>query len=492
MRGTVARLSHDDGMTIVEVVVAVTILFIVLTGILGLITQNLNASMQAKQEAVFTNAVNSYVERVQAMPFEKVFVGTGGLESSETTQVGEYVIVLEPTVTPGPGGVPSLRTLTVTATITGPNGVARSMTTDVVVRNKESYITQAAKGPDVTWTVAVMPAQSEAVYGQFRTANTAVTTDDGALYIAMTAVAAADRVITRITVRADNGWPLRSATGAHEPLEIEWDPADGPQTYTLSSFVWNTLQEEMTNDDPVTMTRVMQDGVRTITLKVRDSAGAETTRTYMLLLDNHAPDQPAGLRYAVTAGGPALVWDSTSDGDMTVTTFRVGLRQQATTGVWPAFADASATGESYSVSPFSRYLGRVTAIGPPPLSRESTPTVMTESFITPPKATGTQKKNTLTLTVGAPTFKVTGLTYQWQSSTSTAGPWANISGATASTYTGTRTIGAYYRCVVGFTPGADYTGTASPTVVGLASSVVGPGLDLNGNTTVPLGEVWIP
>jgi hypothetical protein len=46
---------------------------------------------------------------------------------------------------------------------------------------------------------------------------------------------------------------------------------------------------------------------------------------------------------------------------------------------------------------------------------------------------------------------VTGLTYQWQSSTSSTGPWSNVTGATAATYTtpALTTAGiVYYRCNV--------------------------------------------
>lgn len=42
----------------------------------------------------------------------------------------------------------------------------------------------------------------------------------------------------------------------------------------------------------------------------------------------------------------------------------------------------------------------------------------------------------------------TGVTYQWQSASAAAGPWTNITGATASTYTTSQTVATYYRCNV--------------------------------------------
>ncbi|MGA1364652.1 MAG: hypothetical protein ACO31C_06890, partial [Schleiferiaceae bacterium] len=45
-----------------------------------------------------------------------------------------------------------------------------------------------------------------------------------------------------------------------------------------------------------------------------------------------------------------------------------------------------------------------------------------------------------------------GLTYQWQSSTSASGPWANITGATLGATTVSQTVDTYYRCEVTCTP----------------------------------------
>jgi hypothetical protein len=53
----------------------------------------------------------------------------------------------------------------------------------------------------------------------------------------------------------------------------------------------------------------------------------------------------------------------------------------------------------------------------------------------------------------------TGATYQWQSGTSSTGPWTNISGATAATYLLTYSAPTWYRCVV--TCGVN-AGTSNP------------------------------
>lgn len=46
------------------------------------------------------------------------------------------------------------------------------------------------------------------------------------------------------------------------------------------------------------------------------------------------------------------------------------------------------------------------------------------------------------------TPNVSGLTFQWQSSTTSGGTYSNISGATTSTYTATQTTTMYYKCLV--------------------------------------------
>ena len=57
----------------------------------------------------------------------------------------------------------------------------------------------------------------------------------------------------------------------------------------------------------------------------------------------------------------------------------------------------------------------------------------------------------------------TGLTYQWQSSATASGPWTDIAGATAASYTLQQSADTYYQCVV--TCSAGSTGTSTPVLV---------------------------
>ncbi len=71
--------------------------------------------------------------------------------------------------------------------------------------------------------------------------------------------------------------------------------------------------------------------------------------------------------------------------------------------------------------------------------------------------------NAVTLTLQNATLGA-GVTYQWQSGTSSTGPWTNISGATASSLTSTPTATTWYRCQVTC---SGNTGTSAPVQVEL-------------------------
>lgn len=73
--------------------------------------------------------------------------------------------------------------------------------------------------------------------------------------------------------------------------------------------------------------------------------------------------------------------------------------------------------------------------------------------------------STTTLTVTGYTI-ATGITFQWQSAPAAGGPWTNISGATATTYTTPAlSTTTYYRCVVTCTNSGSSANTASVQVV---------------------------
>jgi hypothetical protein len=59
----------------------------------------------------------------------------------------------------------------------------------------------------------------------------------------------------------------------------------------------------------------------------------------------------------------------------------------------------------------------------------------------------------------------TGLTYQWESSTTASGPWTAIAGATTANYSLQQSVDTYYQCVV--TCSAGSTATSTPILVAM-------------------------
>lgn len=488
MRGASASVSRDDGMTLLEVMIAAVILFIVLTGVLSLIMQTLNMGRQSKEMAVFNNVVNSYIERVQAMPFDKVVVGggPGELTSVETTVAGEYTITITPIVTAG--STADLKKLVVNATITDAAGNVRTTSTDVVIRDKTNFLTKGVTGPVVTWTTASMPAEGEVVWGSTKASG-------GALWIAAEATAAEGLTISRVAITADNGWALQSTGGDDAIWDVDFE--DREQSWSLTGFAWNTLQRGIINAETLEEGYVIPDGLRTITIDVTDSDGGNSERTYTLLVDNHAPAKPGMPGMELRTVGPVVTWAHASDGTDPAGTYRLSLIRRAPDGimVWEPQPPVDVTSNVYSLDPFSRYVASVKAIGVPPNNRESEAAAQETSFITPPRATGTwdtasNGSGKATMSVSAPTFRILDTpVYSWRSSSSPNGPWTTVVGTAASltnvSYSGT----VYYRCFVTLTPGYDYTAVPTPKTT-FASSVIGP--TGGKKTSGTFQEQWLP
>ena len=79
-------------------------------------------------------------------------------------------------------------------------------------------------------------------------------------------------------------------------------------------------------------------------------------------------------------------------------------------------------------------------------------------------ATTTQVFAAGSTTLGIANIQPTGTTYQWQSSASASGPWANIGGATAATYVASPTAVTYYQCIV-TCAAASASATSTPIMI---------------------------
>ncbi|MHB1477459.1 MAG: type IV pilus modification PilV family protein, partial [Coriobacteriia bacterium] len=137
MRGVSEHVGRDEGMTLVEVVVAFAILFIIMTALLGLVGQTISMGSQATAMNVGTNAVNAYVERVRSLPFDDVF-------SVEATTVvtDDYAVTIVP-ASVVLGASDSLADMELEVTIRRGGEVVKAFSTTVVIRDRDQHLTDA-------------------------------------------------------------------------------------------------------------------------------------------------------------------------------------------------------------------------------------------------------------------------------------------------------------------------------------------------------------
>lgn len=492
MRGVWSHISSDEGMTLVEIMVAAAILFVILTGVLGLAGQSINTGLQSKQTAVFNNVVNSYIERVQGMDFDKVIVGdelNGELAPQKVVTVEDFTVVIKPTVVAG--ATASLKSLTVDATITRGSGQPSSMSTTVTIRDKENYLTQGIAGPVVVWQPG-MPAENEIVFGYQKASG-------GALYVSVKATASEGRTIRSVRITSDNGATLMDLLG--NPAEWRTEEIGSVQTWTTPLFNWNTLQEAVIDAETGETGPIIADGARTIKVRVEDSAGAFTERRYPLIVDNYAPPNPSAADIMVAISpeqGPVVTWELPLDGTTPPASTRLGLIQQDVSGTWGArTAFDGVSGNQYPLSPFSRYIVDVQAIGVSSDSysaRTSEVTQIPDSLVAPPLVSGTYSytgnRGSVSLAAPAPAFSVAAApTYTWYQAASENGPWTTVF-ATGQTVTSKAYTGAIYlRCAVTLTPSVDYDGAPAEQIT-LWSNVLGATPTSKGSGS--LESAWLP
>ena len=423
-------------MSILEIMIAAVVLFIILTGVLGLVGTTTLMGVDAKQRNVMVNALNAYVEKVQSLPFASVALTSGGgaLASVETTTVGEFTVTIRPTVVAGAND--ALKSLTVVIEVTAPNSRSSSFTTTVPIRDRAQFLTQANRTPETDPTIAFndafTPAQGAVVWG------TSCTGATGVLKIAVDATASDGRLINAVSFWIDDSYYAKDSAGAI----ASWNPAT--QTYSASSFVWNTLQTEQViqGDGSYLDVPIIADGMRTVVARVEDDEQIAVFTVRQMLVDNYAPGIPTidGTTTVITASSitntlATLTWPVANDGTTPADRYEVRLFRQPSTdtlttspfGRWPEVTGIGTPTENSlgltSLTAFSRYYPAVRALSPRGLASEYTagspifvtrPLITGTYAITSPKVPGVDPYNyTSTLTCAAPTFPTSSITYSW-------------------------------------------------------------------------------
>ena len=381
VRRAATRSARDDsGFTIVEIMMAIVILLIALTGVMSLMMANTYMNVSAKEKASLINEANSYIERVRKMNYNDIGTSSstpvGALAPYTVTSNG-YVITVTPTVSPMTDdhivntsnvpivGVLKRLSIVITAHRVGTTGPIVTYSTEAIIKKTDSGVNVAAQLPDISPT-SVTPAADDVIYGT-------------AVPIGAIANANGSGVTLSSVNFYCDGVPMVNQSGnlAQWPLTSA--------SYTASGFLWDTTA---VNEDGIALSA---DGSHTIKLEAWDSNGRQAWYQFTVIVDNSPPVWPTDgwiTAAPVSSTSMNLAWSSVYDGNSPVhhyelTTEKWGL--QGSTYAWgtPSPRDFSSASGVAVAEPFTRYRYTVTAVGPPTMNRKSSGNSSVEAISRP-------------------------------------------------------------------------------------------------------------
>jgi len=379
-RPATRSVRDDSGFTIIEIMMAIVILLIALTGVMSLMTANTYMNVSAKEKASLINEANSYIERVRKMNYDEIGTSSStpaGTLAQYTVTSNGYVITVTPTVTSFTDdhivnssnvpivGVLKKLTIVITAHRVGTTGPIVTYSTEAIIKKTDSGVNVAAQLPDISPTQTT-PAADDVVYGTS---------------VPIGAIANANGIgvtLSSVNFYCD-GVPMVDQAGniAQWPLTAA--------SYTASGFMWDTTA---VNEDGIALSA---DGMHTIKLEAWDSNGRQAWFQFNVVVDNSPPVWPTD--GWITAGpvnstAMNLAWSSVYDGNAPVhhyelTTEKWGL--QGSTYAWgtPSPRDFSTPSGVAITEPFTRYRYTVAAVGPPTLNRKSSGSSSVEAISRP-------------------------------------------------------------------------------------------------------------
>ncbi|MDZ4655513.1 MAG: hypothetical protein U1F44_06525 [Coriobacteriia bacterium] len=424
-------------MTLIEVVVAASILFIIMTGVLGLLGRTMMMGAEAKQINVTNNAVSSYIEWARSLPF----VTVASIEA--TTVVNEeYTVTIEPTVQDGDNA--ALKNVYLSVTTTRVDGFSKVSNLMVVIRDRDQHLTAATRSPGTDPKIRfVSPTPPDGTAVWLAGDGVSYWRDSGGtehqLTLQLETSAVSPRTVDEVSIWCDDAFTLEDMLGT----SAIWPT---PSWTTLpTSFAWNLNQLDVEGAPRV------DEGLRSVAVYVRDSAGVKVYDLRQYVVDNRAPDvAPSPLTYASPGSmSGALTWDPVLDGTSWAYGYEVELRRHDAGQItpdplvtWTLVSGYSGSATTFDVpaAPFTQYVAQVRAYSP--LGHQTDWTAIAP-FVTRPLLTGsyavvkTTTGNSKGWTV-TPTLSVTPPAFPtWEGSTSYA--WyagtTVVSTSTANTYT---------------------------------------------------------
>ena len=411
----------EDGMSVLEIVLAAFILFFVFTAMIGLVGATTRMGMNSKARVAMTNAVSSHMEWVRSLSFDEIAItGTtpdGVIEPTYTYTVDGFQVTIDNQISTSADGM--TRELAVTASASAQGFTTVSMTSFAAIRGDGTVITgdpgggdpggdpgDPGDGPIVEFTT-LTPDEDAVAYGAYVLGGSP-------LYVEARAEAqGAGDVITDLRYYCA-GELLRDGNTVFADV-AEWQPGVSPAS---ERFRWDTRQVNDAGDS------IVQDGWRVVYIIAVDSTGAEGRTERRFYVDNHAPGTPGAVEALVQDDTETRVsWGIAQDGTDPAVKYEIALAQvnlAGGTGSAGTFITETPA-HIHLGSSFSRYTATVRAGSPRNLW--GAPVSIASPYTTRPKAGGSSstryagKNNsreawsTVDIFCSEPSFQTTSLRY---------------------------------------------------------------------------------
>lgn len=395
MTATGARLRRDDGMTLVELMIAAAILFIVITGMLPLMLQTTKMSSQAKAQTMATNYVNSMIEEIRSMPYEQVGIVDsellpGSLEASRTATLDDgYTInvslAIEWVDDASMPGAENYKHLSVNAIVTAPDRPDLTYSTGTFIWGSP-YGGGDAPPPIVTFSSS-SPAPEAVVFGTVAVGGDALTN-------------ASSGTIARMAIKVGSEFMPNST------LDFAYFESDPMESTADVSWLWDTEASKALVDeygvplkDPEGNPMYFyfsEDGYRDIKVEAWDNIGTYNYVTRRVLVDNYAPKKCAWVSLAPNRStGLNASWAEAADGSDGAWEYNLRLWKEPKTPADPnSWTVTNSTVEQALSAPltaaaFTRYKLEVQSSSVRHLKASPEEWVSSEIMTTPPELTGT-------------------------------------------------------------------------------------------------------
>lgn len=453
-RASGGAIVRDDGMSIIEVVVAAAILFFALTALFGLAMTSTALGAGARGRAMATSVANSYIEQVRNLPYASVGLTSGSpagsLEPTRTLTKDRMQVTVKTTVTwiddPYISGAQNYKKLSVRVTVVAAGSAPVVYTTSTYVRERRSAEEENMLPPRV-WFDNTSPGDNSIVYGVRHVGASAETSmPDGVLSV-MRILAGSFIVLDSADQRAEWQFNAPSGTGSRD---------------------WNTLAS-YTDTSTGTTKQYFVDGPMTLVAEVFDTMGQRAFQVNRVWVDNFAPNQVTSLVTSISMTTDTQItvqWPKSMDGSAPATQYHFRICRNSLTGwLYPERPEGlwqvppgspSIVTTAIPTLPFSRYHVHIRSASPRGLlSAETVIDTYSRPKITG-TVTGSGATRTHTLRCDKPGFQTVGTpSYYWYrrqvgTTTFTA---ASTTNTNTVSYSGlSKDVAWEYVCAVGANP----------------------------------------